>query len=39
MSQTIDLTDAMFHDIDVVRAWLEASRWPGWPVLPALQHN
>jgi transposase-like zinc ribbon protein len=27
MFQNIDLTDPLFHDSNVVRAWLETSRW------------
>jgi len=29
-----DLTDAIFHDEDRARAWLEAQRWPDGPVCP-----
>lgn len=34
MSQTINLTAAMFHDSNAARAWLEASRWPDGPGCP-----
>jgi len=31
---TLDLTNAMFHDDDAARAWLESSRWPTGPICP-----